>query len=645
MNFRHNSWDLRFKEPFGALPTGSQVTIRVYTTHAVNVKLRTFYNSIEHFYDMVPSKFPDMMEYTLTLPDQPGVLWYDFCYEHEGRNYCYGTQNDTLGGEGQIYEAFPPSYQITLYDKVREMPAWYTEGIMYQIFPDRFNKGEKKTFEPQYKKQSLIHGNWEDSPHYFRDGQGNIEYWDFFGGTLQGIIEKLDYLKELNITILYLNPIFESSSNHKYDTANYLHIAPEFGNTELFEQLCAEAEKRGIRVILDGVFSHTGDDSIYFNKYGNYPGLGAYQSKDSPFYPWYRFNDYPNEYECWWGVKSMPNVEELTPEYKDFIFENENSVIRRWLKAGASGWRLDVADDLPDEFIEGIKTAMLQEKEDAVLIGEVWEDASRKVAYGILRRYFYGYELDAVMNYPFRDALINFMMGNKGSRETARLMMSLYENYPRGQFKGNMNLIGSHDRMRILTILGEAPALSKESDKEHYRLTQEQYSLAKSRLKVLSLIQLTFPGVPCIYYGDEAGVQGYEDPFNRSTYPWGHEDTEILEWYKKITALRAEHKAFQRGSWYPLPCKDDVFAYVRDLGDESYLCLFNRNTVKSRCFSHGAVKDRKGLELLTNNEEDLEQIILEPLSAKIYKIIGGRIILHGNEYKEKGIIPSKYLTP
>ncbi|WP_417089010.1 alpha-amylase family glycosyl hydrolase, partial [Eubacterium maltosivorans] len=263
-----------------------------------------------------------MMEYTLTLPDQPGVLWYDFCYEQNGRSYCYGTQNDTLGGEGQIYEAFPPSYQITLYDKVREMPAWYTDGIMYQIFPDRFNKGEKKTFEPQYKKQSLIHGNWSDSPHYFRDSQGNIEYWDFFGGTLQGIIEKLDYLKELNISILYLNPIFESSSNHKYDTANYLHIAPEFGNTELFEQLCAEAKKRGIRVILDGVFSHTGDDSIYFNKYGNYPGLGAYQSKDSPFYSWYRFNDYPNEYECWWGVKSMPNVEELTPEYKDFIFEN-----------------------------------------------------------------------------------------------------------------------------------------------------------------------------------------------------------------------------------------------------------------------------------------------------------------------------------
>lgn len=636
MNFRHNSWDLRFREPFGAMPTGSEVVIRAYTSHISNVKLRTYYNKIESYYDMVPSKFSDTLEYTLTLPEETGILWYDFSFDYDNTHYCYGTQNDTLGGEGQIYEAYPPSYQITLYNKTRDIPEWYTDGIMYQIFPDRFNKGEKQTFTPEYSTHSLIHGNWNDSPHYFRNQNGDIDYWDFFGGNLQGIIEKLDYLKTLNISILYLNPIFESKSNHKYDTANYLRISPDFGTESIFEELCAEAQKRGIRVILDGVFSHTGDDSLYFNRYGNYSEVGAYQSQDSPYYSWYRFSNYPEEYESWWGVKSMPNVEELNPQYKKFIFEDENSVIRKWLKAGASGWRLDVADELPDEFIAGIKKALLKEKDDAILIGEVWEDASRKVAYDILRQYFSGHELDAVMNYPFREAFIAFMLGHKNSRETSRLMMSLYENYPRGQFKGNMNLIDSHDRARILTTLGEAPSFTKESYKESYKLNSKQYNLAKKRLMLLSFIQMTFPGVPCIYYGDEAGSQGFEDPYNRGTYPWGNEDPDLMDWYKKITTLRAKNKSFQRGSWYPLPSTDDIFAFVRDYQDQSTLCIFNRNTSIEQSFTYNAVSDREGLNLLTDEQEKLDQITLAPLSGKVLKIIGKKIVLNHFWSKDTG---------
>ena len=239
-----------------------------------------------------------------------------------------------MGGEGRIYETSPPSFQITLYDDCRKVPEWYTDGIMYQIFPDRFAKG--KDIAPEYFPNSLIHGSWNDSPHYFRREDGAIAYWDYFGGNLAGITEKLNYLKQFHVTILYLNPIFEANSNHKYNTADYSRIAREFGDESSFKTLCREAKKRGMHIILDGVFSHTGDDSIYFNKYGHYPGTGAYQSKDSPYYSWYRFSDYPDEYESWWGIGNMPNVEELDPAYQAYIFGDDNAIVRKWTRAGAS---------------------------------------------------------------------------------------------------------------------------------------------------------------------------------------------------------------------------------------------------------------------------------------------------------------------
>lgn len=628
MNIRHNSWDLYFRDPFGALETGSEVTIRVTASDISNLRLRTYFNDEEHFYSMTEDSDPGLFSVTLELPDIPGIFWYDFRFEHNGHTYCYGTQSDTLGGEGQIYEAYPPSYQITLFEPVRKIPSWYTEGIMYQIFPDRFRHGDDPDFTPVYFKNSMLHACPEDTPHYFRNKDGSIEYWDFFGGNLAGIIEKLDYLAELNVSILYLNPIFESTSNHKYDTADYLKISPEFGNTALFKQLCTEAKKRGIRVILDGVFSHTGDDSRYFNKYGRYDTPGAAHDKESPWYSWYRFTTWPDEYESWWGVKSMPNVDEMNPDYQKFIFKDNDSVIRHWTRLGASGWRLDVADELPDAFIKGLKKSLIEEKKDAILIGEVWEDASRKIAYGKLREYFNGDELDAVMNYPFRTAMLDFITEKISSRSVSRQMMALYEHYPRSAFKGNMNLIGSHDRMRALTILGDAPALVHESEKENYRLTEKNYFLAKQRLKLLSLIQMTFPGVPCIYYGDEAGMQGYEDPYNRGPYPWGHEDSDLIDWYKKITLLRKNSPVLKSGSWYPLPSEDALFVYVRVLKNKTILCLFNRSQTSTLSYKNPLLKDRTGTELLTGKHSFLIHIKVEPLSGKIILLNDGRLNLH-----------------
>lgn len=626
MYFEFNSWDLFYKKPFGAMPVDEEVLIRVKAYDVYNIRLRTHYQSTDKFFPLEPIG-DGIYEVRVKMPVEAHVLWYNFVFEAEGKTYYYGTQDDTLGGRGQIYhQDVLSSYQITLYDPVYgDLPDWYADGIMYQIFPDRFNKGDYPGFIPKYPDRSLIHGHWEDSPHYFRSAGGDIEYWDFFGGNLAGIIDKLDYLVSLGITIIYLNPVFESSSNHKYDTGDYMNISPDFGTEEIFKELCTEAKKRGIRIILDGVFSHTGDNSRYFNKYGKYDSVGAYQSENSPYYRWYRFEHFPDEYESWWGVKSMPNVEELTPSYQKFIYEDKDSVIRHWLKAGASGWRLDVADELPDEFIMGIKSAMMAEKSDSILIGEVWEDASRKIAYGLLRKYFSGLELDAVMNYPFRDAFLQFMLGYKSSSDTARLMMSLYENYPRSSFQGSMNLIGSHDRMRVLSILGKAPRELPEEAMENYRLSAADYDLAKRRLKVLSLIQMTFPGVPCIYYGDEAGVQGYRDPYNRSTYPWGHEDEDLLSWYKQITALRGKHMAFSRGDWYPMKTQDHLMYYIRDDGSKSFLCFFNRSVDDTIVYQNPTLAGRQGKELITETIANLDKITLAPLSAKVILLLGERL--------------------
>ncbi|WP_243135830.1 glycoside hydrolase family 13 protein [Acetobacterium tundrae] len=616
MNFIHNSWDLKYRDPFGALPIGSLVTLRIYGQNLSSVQLRTLFNENEIFYSMSPSTSLYMWEVTFKIPDSTGILWYDFKFETGDDTFTYGTKGNRIGGDGQIYKDIPPSYQITIYESKRTTPEWYKQGIMYQIFPDRFNRGSDFNLDC-FPKTTILHPQWSDSPHYYKNNTDNIEYWDFFGGTLAGITEKLDYLKSLNVSIIYLNPIFKSKSNHRYDTGDYMSIEPILGNMENFETLMEECKKRNIFVILDGVFSHTGDDSIYFNRYGHYPGLGAYQSTESPYYDWYSFTHFPNDYTCWWGIDAMPDTNELNPDFQSFIFKNHDSVIRHWMRAGVSGWRLDVADELPDPFIEGLKTVMLEENSGSVLIGEVWEDASRKVAYNQLRTYFSGFELDAVMNYPFRETFISFVMGTISARIATLTMMSLYENYPREQFMGNMNLIGSHDRCRVLTILGEA---DEHSNHERYRLNKDQYHLAQKRLKLLSLLQMTFPGVPCIYYGDEAGVQGFEDPYNRGTYPWGKEDEELIGWYKIITEIRANNTVFQDGSWKPYESSDDLFVFERRNEDTCCLCLFNRSLKAVHLFQHQTFSECEGISLLTGKPTPMNPVVIEPLSYQIISI-------------------------
>ena len=333
-------------------------------------------------------------------------------------------------------------------------------------------------------------------------------------------MEKLPYLKELGVTCLYFTPVFESHSNHRYDTADYSKIDPLLGSEEDLTQLCAAARKLGIRVILDGVFSHTGSDSVYFNREGRYPTQGAYNSQQSPYYPWYTFRQWPNSYDCWWNFDTLPNVNETNDSYNEYI-NGPQGIVRKWLKAGASGWRLDVADELPDLFLDRLHDAVKAEQPDALILGEVWEDASNKSAYGVRRRYLLGRQLDTVMNYPFRDAILGFLLGEDPAR-FAEAVETIVENYPPQCLNLLMNHIGTHDTERALTVLGGEPAGARGREwQAAQKLTPAQRETGVKRLKLASLIQYLLPGVPCLYYGDEAGMEGYRDPLQPGLLPLG----------------------------------------------------------------------------------------------------------------------------
>jgi 4-alpha-glucanotransferase len=441
---------------------------------------------------------------------------------------------------------------------------------MYQIFVDRFFDGSEDKALSKTKTDCIIHESWDEQPLYKPDPVSKeVLCNDFFGGNLKGIIQKLPYLKELGVDVLYLNPLFEAYSNHKYDVGDYMKIDPMFGDLDTLRHLCESAESIGIRILFDGVFSHTGSDSVYFNKKGKYPSIGAYQSKESPYYRWYRFMRHPEIYESWWGINTLPNVNEMDASYMDFIIDADDSVSKYWIKQGIKGWRLDVVDELPDEFLKKFRLAVKSADAEAVIIGEVWEDASRKMSYGKRREYLLGEELDSVMNYPLREMLFKFLLGEWDAWQINRGILSLYENYPSCVFYSLMNMIGTHDVARAKTILSGAPPdhILTKDEQSSYRMSAEMEELALKRLKLACLFQMTFPGVPCIYYGDEAGLSGYRDPFNRGTYPWGREDNNLVAWFKKVIALRKRLDALRTGEYIPIYADVDVYGYVRRIKD------------------------------------------------------------------------------
>lgn len=493
-------------------------------------------------------------------PEQSGLYFYRFEIDT-----WRGTLGITsrFGGESGIDEFGAPEgecWQLTVFESQYQIPDWLSGGIMYQIFPDRFYRsGTTKYNVPQDR---YLHQRWGSQPEWRPNHQGEITNSDYFGGDLEGIIQKLDYLQSLGITCIYLNPIFEAHSNHRYNTADYTKVDPLLGTKEDFKRLCKEANKRGMHIMLDGVFNHTGSDSIYFNRKGRYQTLGAYQSQESPYYDWYQFYQWPEQYACWWNFETLPNVNETNETYNAYI-NGTDGVIQTWLKAGADGWRLDVADELPDLFLDDITKAAKQVKPTSMILGEVWEDASNKMAYGQRRRYLLGKQLDSVMNYPFREAIIGFLTG-KNPAEMMELIMTVLEHYPPSAIHLLMNHIGTHDTERILTVLGGEPLNGRDREwQSKTKLSQEQRSKGLALLKLASLMQYTLPGIPCVYYGDEAGMEGYRDPFNRGCFPWGHEDAELVNWYRSLGKIRHSCEVLKQGTLEPYYADDDCFVYVR----------------------------------------------------------------------------------
>jgi glycosidase len=412
--------------------------------------------------------------------------------------------------------------------------------------------------------------DWRPTP------EGVVLNNDFFGGNFKGITEKMDYIASLGTTILYLNPISKSFSSHRYDTGDYKTPDPMLGTEADFTALCDAAHARGIKVILDGVYSHTGSDSLYFNRQGHFNSLGAYQSKNSPYYGWYDFKSWPNSYTSWWGFDTLPTIQKLHPDFIDYIITGEDSVVAHWLRAGADGFRLDVVDELPDAFVALLKKRIREIKPDALLLGEVWEDASNKSAYGVRRRYFVDGELDSVMNYPFRNAILRFIRGWDAGRELKDTVMSIAENYPPQVLSCNMNLLGTHDTVRILTALVDDFEGSRE-EQAGRRLSRNQLEVARERLLSATFLQYTLPGSPSIYYGDEALMEGHKDPFNRRTYPWGHEDRELVQHFRRLGQLKKEHPALRLGDIQFFQAGDKHLGFTRSYAGKTLRVYCNRS--------------------------------------------------------------------
>lgn len=571
-----NARDKNYKSKISAIATDEQVKLRIVVARDIRCSGAR----------LVVTKDGE-------IPVSYGMFWAGMCGEFDeywelhfsattSGLYFYHFELDTPWGIHFIRNAgngcgdFMPEgadFQQTVYDKDFEVPAFLKGGLIYQIFPDRFyNSGSLKT---KVLEQRVMR-EWGAEPYWREEQMNGIWNNDYFGGDLKGIEEKLPYIASLGVTAIYLNPIFEAHSNHRYDTGDYEKIDPLLGCEKDLKHLCAEAKKLGIGIILDGVFSHTGCDSKYFNMYSHYDSVGAYNSTDSPYYSWYKFGQSRDDYASWWGIKLLPEVKEEDESYREYIC-GRDGILHRWMRCGISGWRLDVADELPDIFLDDLRKAVKEENKDAVIIGEVWEDATNKFAYGERRRYLLGDQLDSVMNYPFADAVLHFVRYG-GGEAFMQAILSITENYPPQVTNILMNHIGTHDTLRALTALAgeDCRGRGRHWQHAHNTLSEDAYAAGVSLMKMASLIQYTLPGVPSLYYGDEAGMQGMKDPFNRGCMPWGSENQELLRWYRRLGEIRHGCKALIDGEFVPVFADNDTVCFERQSSHAKLLLAVNR---------------------------------------------------------------------
>ena len=604
---------LCYRSEIGATAEGTSLRLRVLLPRAFGVFACTLVlfrdGSDTQYIPMTWESTDGESEWWRTeLAPVQGLYFYHFTYETAWgvsvlKKQKYARQGGLDGTQ---------DWQWTVYDAAYRTPDRFKGGVIYQIFPDRFYaSGEKKQNVP---RDRVLHADKTELPVYRPNAGGRIVNNDYFGGDLRGIEQKLPYIAELGADTIYLNPIFEAHSNHRYNTADYMKIDPLLGTEADFVSLCNAAHARGIKILLDGVFSHTGDDSVYFNKRGRYKGPGAYQSEASPYYQWYRFHGCRDAYDCWWNIDTLPEVNEEEPSYEAFI-TGEGGVIDKWLGLGADGFRLDVADELPDGFLDAVRRAVKRNGEEKLLLGEVWEDASNKISHGGRRRYFWGRQLDGVMNYPFRTAILDFLL----TADAPRFMDAVYEivlNYPAPAMACCMNPLGTHDTERILTALAgiRCEGMPRELQAE-LTYTPYQIAHAKRLLRMAAAINTALPGIPAIYYGDETGMFGAKDPFNRGYFPWGREDPALFACCRFLCGVRRHYPVLREGGFYPLSAALGCAAFLRySPGEKRLAVIANKNPTE---IVYDLNEDMHGMACISGGQRLAGAVRIPPETAAI----------------------------
>jgi glycosidase len=614
---RHDSRDLLYRTPGGAVPAGTPVTLRFRTFHddVTSVKLRLYdvnagaqqivnmtraASDVSCYQESLAAESCDFWQYAVANAS-PDNLWYRFIVADGSKTAYYGDDTSALdGGLGQPTDAqVDQSWALMAYAPSFAAPGWAKDAVVYQIFPDRFRNGstanDPKTGDPRYD-DPVIRKSWGSLPegycsHYNTGCSEGPRGRDYFGGDLDGVTQKLDYLRDLGVNTIYFNPVFAAKSNHRYDTADYRRIDPYLGTQGDFSKLVQQANQRGIRVVLDGVFNHMSSDSPQFDRYHHYNTVGACESLSSQYRSWFTFRNQhvpcgAGDYEGWFGFDSIPVLNKSNPAVKSYFVTGDDSISRLWLDRGAAGWRLDVMGDssFPASYWNDFRQVVKSEKPDALIIGELWQKDST------LLRFLRGDRADSTMNYRLRDAVLGFLapqgfdakgFGDSGhsisSSQFAARLASMREDYPDAAYYSLMNLLDSHDTARLLWQL--TPGQENRADREQ---NAANVAAGKQRLRLASLIQFAMPGSPTVYYGDEVGMTGADDPDDRRTYPWadtgGSPDASLFAHYKALAALRKAVPALVSGDFRVLLADDsaNAVAFGRKTGADAAVVAVNR---------------------------------------------------------------------
>lgn len=630
----HDTWDTAFRSPFEAVKTGTPVRLALQAQHGdvrqaqlVLCKAKITANGGDEYnpsyeagtsqsYPMTLERTKDGLDIwsTTIKPDTNGIYGYKFLLNGVKE---YGDDAKP-GHTGAVTLRGAKFFQLTVYRADYHTPDWAKEAVVYQIFPDRFFNGDKSNDNARTEArghQPVQHRAWNDLPANFsKTPAADGDKWecnDFFGGDLAGITKKLDYLQQLGITAIYVNPIMNAASNHRYDSVDYGSLDPFLGTMKDFDLLITEMHKRGMRLIMDGVFNHIGDDSIYFDRYGKYKTVGAYEY-------WSRIYDLmntkhmkedaakaeakkqleaegqvfsPYHWENWFEIKNQKGSDEMGTKYMyhdwqgysslvpfrdadypggeagtkrsdlgNYLLHGKDAVITKWFRDGLSGWRLDVAKEVPPGFWADMRQEVKQLKtrqgDEPLILGEIWQDGTQ---------FLTGDAFDSVMNYKLSFALGDLFLGRGDAKAADDELKVLRQNYPKEALYDLMNIVDSHDTVRGIYKFGGGKDTVAQATRKDF-----DYTLGKERMKLAVTFLMGYPGMPTIYYGDEAGQYGSSDPDCRRTYPWGHEDKDLIAYYRKVINVRNKHKAlFAHGDVNTLKAEGNIYAFARTAVDGS----------------------------------------------------------------------------